>query len=48
MESFLSLVSGGGISLLSPCVFCFGVLNAIPTGWIKQFREFLRLPALES
>lgn len=43
-ENFLSLVSEGGISLLSPSLLLRG-LKAASTGWIKKFREFFRLPA---
>lgn len=43
-ENFLSLVSEGGISLLSPSLLLWG-LKATPTGWIQPFREFWRPPA---
>lgn len=43
-ENFLSLVSEGGISLLSLSLLLWG-LKATPTGWIKKFRESFRLPA---
>lgn len=41
---FLIIGIRSGISLLSPSLLLLG-LNAIPTGWIKQFSEFFRLPA---